>query len=43
MMINMNRILNDDRLVRAVTGLSIIGFNELSCKFANALQNIKQE
>ena len=39
----MNRILNDDRLVRAVTGLSIIGFNELSCKFANALQNIKQE
>ena len=42
-MININRILNDHRLMRAVTGLSIAGFISLSDKFLQVFQESKQE
>lgn len=42
-MINIDRLLRDNRLMRAVTGLSITGFNDLSLRFSKALQEFKQE
>jgi len=42
-MIDINRLFKNNRLMKAVTGLSIEGFNALVGKFSQTLQEIKQQ
>ena len=42
-MININRILKDNRLMRATTGLSLVGFENLCVEFAKSRLDIKEK
>lgn len=41
-MLNINRALGDDRLIKALTGLSTYEFNELAESFGEEFQNEAQ-